>query len=61
MRFPHYLLSLFLLGLCLNATTGCGGSGQPEVAPRTQSEIEAYKEQAYGAEEEMDAEEDEDE
>ena len=38
----------------VSPASGCS-SNEAEVAPRTQSEIEAYKQDAYGAEEEEDA------
>ena len=56
MRITHCVLLTSLFGLCIVSALGCGGSNEAEVAPRTQAEIEAYKQDAYGAEEEEDAE-----
>ena len=60
MRITLSILLASLMGFCFLSATGCS-SDKAEVAPRTQSEIEAYKQDAYGAEEEMDAEGDDDE
>ena len=56
MRITHCLLLTSLFGLGFVSAPGCGGSNEAEVAPRTQAEIEAYKQDAYGAEEEEDSE-----
>ncbi len=46
---------LFAFVICFASTSGCG-TREATVAPRTQDEIEAYKADAYGAEEESQAE-----
>ena len=62
MRFSPLFGFACLLALLMSFTPGCGGgSGEAEVAPRTAEEVEAFKAEVYGAEEEMDAEADDDE
>ena len=54
-------LSLVVGSLSLLALPGCGGSKEAAVAPRTADEIEAYKAEVYGAEEESQSEQQDDE
>jgi hypothetical protein len=57
MRLSYLFGFAFLFAFVMLVTPGCGGgSGEPEVAPRTAEEVEAFKAEVYGAEEEMDAE-----
>ncbi|MEM9365262.1 MAG: hypothetical protein AAGD07_04640 [Planctomycetota bacterium] len=52
--------SFLVVGVVLMASVpGCGSSSVPEVAPRSDAEVEAYKAEVYAAEEESDAEEEE--
>jgi hypothetical protein len=54
-------LSLVAFSLSLLALPGCGGRQEAVVAPRTADEVEAYKAEVYGAEEESQAEQQDDE
>ncbi len=54
-------LSLVICFLGLLALPGCGGKQEAAVAPRTADEVEAYKAEVYGAEEESQAEQEDDE
>ena len=53
-------VSLVLCSLGLLALPGCGGKQEAAVAPRTADEVEAYKAEVYGAEEESQAEQEDD-
>ncbi|MCO8124442.1 hypothetical protein NHH03_22070 [Stieleria sp. TO1_6] len=52
MRIQWLCLGLFCIGPMLFAVTGCGRGSEATVAPRSAEEVEAYKQQVYGAEEE---------
>lgn len=56
MRSFSMLLASLLVGFCLTTVPGCGGS-EPEVVMGTPEEEEAYAAEVYGAEEEMEGEE----
>ncbi len=55
MRLLNCVLFAFAFSLCAFSMPGCS-SNTAEVAPRTEDEIEEYKRQAYGAEEESQSE-----
>lgn len=60
MHFFRDSFFLLFIGLLLIGSGGCGPS-EATVAPRTDAEIEAYKAEVYGAEEEDSAAAEEDE
>ncbi len=59
MRLSTSLLWLLFVGFVSLSAPGCGSSDQATVAPRTEDEVAAYKAEVYGAEEEMDSEDEE--
>ena len=60
MRLLRDSFFLLFIGTLLISSPGCGGRSEPTVAPRTDEEIQAYKDEVYGAEEEDSAAADED-
>ncbi|MCS7468907.1 hypothetical protein NZK35_19820 [Stieleria sp. ICT_E10.1] len=48
--FRDSFFCLFI-GTVFVCPVGCGGSTEPSMEPRTEAEIQAYKDEVYGAEE----------
>ncbi|QEG02451.1 hypothetical protein Mal15_65720 [Stieleria maiorica] len=51
MRFFRDSFFIVLFGFPFVSAGGCGGSNEPTMAPRTEEQIQAYKEDVYAAEE----------
>lgn len=51
MRMIRVSFFCWFIGTLFLCPVGCGSSTEPSMEPRTEAEIQAYKDEVYGAEE----------